>query len=260
MAKRDRILDGLAWAGLSERARIARIANQLVQNGTNSYRGSLTQTEVKEAVRNTSPPYGRAKHIFRALWGDDNDGEIARQREVHDRRQKAASDHKRWLADEAKLETRLNKAYAAAFERPRLRPYEHYPGGWRDYDERMAWEDKERARDKGDDCIALTHQDGHVVALCVAENGSDDVFIATRYRTGPVTKTYITHDWGEQPKNLVEAAVLLGGPKVRAAIARGKRVKTDWINQRSFVYHDGSDHEAPKTELVEWNTVEPPNR
>lgn len=254
MAKRELILDGLAWAGISEKARIAKICAKLVRSAS-----SHNQTEVKEAIRNTSPPYGRAKHIFAAIWGDDGEtGELTRQREIYNRRWKDRTDWENWLKNESKLSTRLNKAYASAFSRPRHLPYRHFPGGWSDYEGRRAWEDQERERDKGDDCIALTHQDGHVVALCVSENGKDHVFIATRLKSGPITKSYIKAKWGSAPRDLVEAAVNLGGPKVRSAIAKGKRVKTDWINRRSFIYHDGSDHEAPKIEMVEWTIADPP--
>jgi hypothetical protein len=66
------------------------------------------------------------------------------------------------------------------------------------------------------------------------------------------------------PSNLVEAAVALGGPKVRAALAKGKKVVTDWSGRRTFIHHEGQDHVHPCVEEIPWlvATVEesPPNR
>lgn len=250
MAKRDNILEGLAWAGISEDARVARISALLVRE-LSKHHQEHTKTRVKEAVRNTSPPYGRGKAICKAV-----EKEYRRQAPIY---QERFAEQAAWNAQQehlAKRSTRINRAYAGAFARPPHKPSQSFSGTWDQHEERLAWVQQEQDRDKGDDCIALTHQDGYVVALVLSQNSQDGPHIATRLKSGPIVRTYIRTkgwDWREAPEDLVEAAVLLGGPKVRCAIAKGKRVKTDWIERCSFIYHDGSDHHRPKVERVPWS-------
>jgi len=250
MSARDTILDALAWAGITEDARIAKIAAGLVRGASYTY----TKTAVREAVKITSPPYGRGKAIFTALWGDmaEVSGEIMRQKVIYDARQEEQAKWRGYLAHRAKRENRINSAYASAFSRPDYLPARRCPVTWSEYDARCEWEKEERERDKGDDCTALTHQDSFVVCLVISENGETRPHIATRYKRGDVVRTYLR--MSGSPMNLAEAAISLGGPKVKAALAKGKRVKTDWIGRRTYIYHDGSDHIDPRVEELPWRT------
>ena len=89
-----------------------------------------------------------------------------------------------------------------------------------------------------------------------AERGTTKYHIATRPNGGPVTRTYLRCNVGlarsATPQSLAEAAISLGGPKVKAAISRGKRVKTDWVERVSYIYHDGSDHHHAHVEILPW--------
>lgn len=262
MSQRENVLDGLAWAGISEEARVARLAAQLVreQSGKNH-----TQTHIKDTIRNTAPPYGRAKYIFNKLFGrpaKDNDpgeiGEIERQYDIWIARQRKKNDWERYLQHQARRSTRLNNAYAAAFDRPPYEPNRDVPKEikWTwcmghehpNREKEAAWQREENERDKGDVCLAITHQNDYTVALVQSENTNTSYHIATRLKRGPIVRTYLRESCDDLP----QAVVSLGGPKVRAAIAKGKRVKTDWVGRRSFIYHDGSDHEQPKVEEVPW--------
>jgi len=265
MSQRERVLDALAWSGITEKARIARLASSLIRQG-----GPHTQASIKDAIRETAPPYGRAKHIFQALYGtprDPNDeddkgveGEINRQREIFDCRQKEQNDWAGWLNHRSRRATRLNYAYAAAFDRPLWEPNRECPIVWSwemGYDSpirkaQYAWECEEGKRDKGDVCMGLTHQGGYVVCLAKSIAPCRYTFVATRLRKGPVVRTPLR----DCPVDLSEAAVSFGGPKVLSAIAKGKRVKTDWVGRRSFIHHDGSDYEEPKIEEVSWSAAE----
>jgi len=231
MAVRDKILDGLAWAGVEEPVRVAKISAMLVrENGTDSY-NRLTKTRIKEAVRNTSPPYGRGKAITEKV-----EAETARQAEIYTQRQKSQADFAEWLRFMAKMETRLNCAYAHAFGRPRYAPYAYYSGDYSDtgyHDARRAWDEKEQARDKGDECVALTHWQGHVVCLVNGVNEKHQVHIATRRHDGEIVRTYFR----DEPEDFAQAAISLGGPKVRAAFALGIRVTTDWVGRTTTVHY-----------------------
>lgn len=229
MAVRDKILDGLAWAGIEEPVRVAKISAMLVrETGPGTYT-KLTKTRIKEAVRNTSPPYGRGKAVCEQV-----EKETARQNKIYTERQRAASDFKLWLADMATMATRLNRAYAHAFERPPYDPYRHYDhGGTYDYDAYDAWNTEEEARDKGDECVALTHWQGHVVCLINGVNGDRNVHIATRLHDGEIVRTYLRTD----ADDLVQAAISLGGPKVKSAYALGIRVTTDWVGRTTTVHY-----------------------
>lgn len=258
MARREKILDGLAWASLSEPARIARIAAQLVRENVGSYAPKLTKSRVKEVIRDTSPPYGRGKAIFESLWGDDGtDGEIGRQLAIYqDRKERhdAWSKHQKHIS---KRSTRVNRAYAYAFGRPQYSPRRHWNGAWNDYDARRAFEEVEDKRDVGDQCIALIHLDDHVVALVSSENEGESWHIAVR-TNGAIIRTYLRcnlsgpRTW---PKNFAEAAVSLGGPKVKAALALGKKVVTDWAGRRTFIHHEGQDHHHAHVEELPWRIV-----
>jgi len=250
MAQKDIILDGLAWASLTEEARVAVISANLVRKLT-SYNRTHTKTDIKAEVSASCPPYGRGKFIFEKV-----SMEYLRQADIYGARQKAKDDWETYQKHMAKRSTRLNYAYAAAFDRAIYDPVKHRnPYGYGDdYEKRCAWNARESARDKGDECVALTHQSEHVVCLVISENGDTRPHIATRPRSGPIVRTYLRCNYGNEVGNLVEAAVLLGGPKVRAALARGKRVKTDWIGRRSLIHHDGSDHQNVGIEEVPWKT------
>jgi hypothetical protein len=250
MAVRDKILDGLAWASLSEPARVARISIALVKE-LGTYTREHTKTRVKEAVRNTSPPYGRAKFVVEAV-----EKEYRRQLPIHRERQERHKAWKDYLTHMAKRSTRLNNAYAASFSRPPYMASRSYPGEYSDWDARRDWEEAERARDKGDECTGMTHQDGYVVALVSSESGATKWHIATRLKSGPIVKTYLRANLTSGgPQNLAEAAVSLGGPKVKAALARGKKVVTDWIGRKTYIHHEGQDHHAHGVETLNWRIV-----
>lgn len=289
MAKADLILDGLAWAGIKEPARVAKIAAKIVREISAD---NLTKADVKRYVRDTSPPYGRAKHVFAALWGtgpkpiicpecgkkntpvrntcrswgcraelpeppedpDYDEGEIARQRLVYLERKKRHDAWKTYQNWRAKRATRLNRAYAGAFDRPIYEPERQNPHqlNW-DYDSEdyklyQEWEQKERERDKGDKCLGLTHQGKHVVCLVISQNMSNYPHIATRHKKGGIVRTYLRG----RPDNLVEALVSLGGPKVRSALTQGKKVVPDWVGRRIFIHHEGQDHQNRHIEEIPW--------
>lgn len=254
MADETTVLDGLAWAGITEEARVARLAAMLVRQASAP---NHTQSHIKDTIRGTAPPYGRAKYIFEKLYGDKTTpGEIERQFEIYIARKRAHDDFEAYLEHMSTRSTRLNKAYASRFDRPMYEPKRACPTPWdwtmeHDHPHRdlqTAWNNREAERDKGDTCLAITHQDGYTVALVEKVNMTEQHHIAVRLRKGPIVRTSLR----EECHNLVEAAVSLGGPRVRAALAKGKRVKTDWVGRRSFIYHDGSDHEEPKVEEVSW--------
>ena len=75
------ILDGLAWAGISEQARVARISAGLVKE-LSQHDDGHTKTRVKDAVRATSPPHGRGKAITEAV-----SIEYLRQAPIYQKRQ-----------------------------------------------------------------------------------------------------------------------------------------------------------------------------
>jgi hypothetical protein len=243
------VLDGLAWASLSEQARVARISAQLVRKAP-EYGSKHTKTFIKETVRKTCPPRGRGKYVFEAVLL-----EYERQRKIYGARQKAHADWKAWQHKQATRETRLNNAYAYAFHRPRYQPRMSYPGGWGEHEARRKWEKEESARDTGDKCIGLTHFDGHVVALVESEQGHTHRHVATINKDGEVTRTYLHSEGYGYAPNLVAAAMSLGGPKVRSALSIGKKVITDWTNRRTFVHHEGQDHVHPHVEEIPWRAV-----
>lgn len=267
MAQRDNVLDGLAWAGITEQARVARIASMLVrQPGAPNH----TQTHIKETIRSTAPPYGRAKYLFEELYGRviaapegkekiRTGSEIERQYAIYSERKRRQDEWKRWQEFRAHRATRLNYAYAAAFDRPVYEPSRRCPIDWdwsmgydcENYKLKQQWEEEERARDKGDVCLALTHQGDHVVCLVQSEDTIERYHIAVRLKRGPIVRTYLR----DKCKDLAQAAVSLGGPKALAAIAKGKRLKTDWVGRRSFIHHDGSDHQEPKVEEIPWKAL-----
>jgi len=247
MADASSILDGLAWAGMTEPARIARITAQLTRERHGS--SPITQTRIKDAIRATVPPYGRGKAIFEAIYGVGKAGELQRQQEIYSGRQRMQNGWEREVSYLSELSTRLNLAYAAAFDRPPFREYKHFPGHWSEHDARAEWDKQERARPRGDTCLALTHQDGYVVCL-VRDAGRTHV--ATRLKRGPVVRTFLRD---LEAENLTQAIVSLGGPRVRAALSKGKRVKTDWVGRRSYIHHDGSDHHSPKIEEIPWEAA-----
>lgn len=253
MAKREAILDGLAWAGITEQARVARISALLVREltPTGSHwnrKVEHTKTRVREAVRDTSPPYGRGKAICEAV-----EQEYRRQLPTYAERLDNKEKWEKWLEHQAKLSTRRNRAYAFRFDRPMFEPCRDYPkaddyGDDYDWDAHHKWHEEENERDKGDRCIGLTHWNGYTVALVSFINEDNLPHIATRKVRGPVVRTYLR----DEPENLVEAAVSLGGPKVKAAMAVGKKVVTDWAGRRSFIHHEGQDHVRPHVEEVPW--------
>ena len=246
MADASSILDGLAWAGMTEPARIARITAQLTRERHGS--SPITQTRIKDAIRATVPPYGRGKAIFEAIYGAGSAGELQRQQEIYSGRQRMQNGWEREVSYLSELSTRLNLAYAAAFDRPPFREYKPFPGHWSEHDAAAEWNKQERTRPRGDICFALTHQDGYVVCLV----RDDRIHVATRLKRGPIVRTFLRDTNAE---DLTQAIVSLGGPRVRAALSKGKRVKTDWVGRRSFIHHDGSDHHSPKIEEIPWEAV-----
>jgi len=261
VALRDNILDGLAWASLSEAARVARVAALLVRS-LGPWSDQHTKTDVKTAVKATAPPYGRGKYIIEAV-----EREYRRQLPIYRGRKKAQDAYAAYLDKSSKRGTRVNNAYAAAFGRPQYLAQQQFDKPWSGdtYDERNDWNTAESLRDKGDTCVGLTHQDSHVVALVEGENGSTRWHIATRLHNGPIVRTYLrcnSNRFSVEKMNLVEAAISLGGPKTKAALAKGKRVETDWIGRRTLIHHEGQDFIHVHVEELPWRTaifVERPN-
>ena len=134
--KEENILDALAWADFTEKARIAIISSNLARES-----GDHTKTYIKEKVRETCPPYGRGKAITEAV-----EREWTRQRPIYVARQQEQAAWKAYLEDRATRETRLNAAYAAAFKRPLWEPSRRNPIPWGsdNWDERNAWEEQEK--------------------------------------------------------------------------------------------------------------------
>jgi len=243
VANRELILDGLAWAGIDELVRVAKISAILVREAHRAtYTNAVTKTRIKEAVRDTSPPYGRGKAICELV-----ETEFKRQMVIYQQRQNDQLSFGNWKTHRAKHDTRLNDAYAFAFDRPTYEPHNHYPdghsvSGTEDWDARSAWDDKESERDKGDKCLAITHWQEHVVALVRCQNGETNYHIATRMHKGEIVRTRLRrHD-----DDLVQAAISLGGPRVRAALAVGVRITTDWIGRCTTVHYTS----AHKPEMV----------
>jgi hypothetical protein len=248
MANRDLILDGLAWAGIPEPVRVARIAAALVREKSESC-DSLTKTRIREAVRDTSPPYGRGKAIYEAVTK-----EIDRQSPIFEERKQGHEEWKAWNAHMAEHSTRMNHAYAAVFDRTPYSPHRRYTGDYSDWDARVAFDKVESDRDKGDECTSLTHFKGHVVCLVVTQDTGRFPHIATRMGSGPIVRTYLRNPY-QPPADLVEAAVSLGGPKVRAAFSLGKKVITDWVDRLTLIHHEGQDHHERGVEIVPWRGV-----
>jgi len=248
MAVREHILDGLAWASLTEQARVSRVSAELVRS-LPLYNTDHTKTDIKAAVKNTSPPYGRAKFINAAVAE-----EYKRQLPIYRDRQEQQVDWKNYLEHMSKRATRLNHAYAAAFDRVPYQPRGNFPGGWSNYDARQKWEDAENTRDKGDECLGISHQGGHVVALVESENSATRWHIATRLKSGPIVRTYLRTNAvnTDQPKSIAEAAISLGGPKVKAAITKGKKVVTDWLGRKTYIHHEGQDYHEVMVETLNW--------
>lgn len=253
MENEGQLLDGLAWASIPEHVRIARIANALVEEQP-TYEGErITKTKVKDKVKSTFPPHGKGKAYFEAVYGKgDSDGEFVRQLRIRRQREALANEMAQEQRESRRLDVRINRAYAAAFSRKMLEPSRRFPGAYYDHEEKAKWEAEEALRDKGDDCAALTHQGEHVVALVKMENGHYTPHIATRLKSGPITRTYLRTSCD----TFINAIVELGGPKVTSALSKGKRVQTDWVGRRTLIHHDGSDHEAPKVEIVPWRTAQ----
>lgn len=248
MGQKANVLDALAWAGVSESARVARIAAKLVRE-LDHYKDEHTKTRIKDAVKVTSPPYGRGKYIIAAV-----DTEYQRQLPIYKERKARHDAWAEYQKHMAKRSTRVNNAYASAFDRPRYHPRQSFDGPWGDYNGRQAFDESERARDVGDNCVGITHQGNHVVALVRSENSTSQEHIATRLKRGVITRTYLRSVYRTK-QNLVDALVSLGGPRVKAALAIGKQVETDWVGRRSFIHHDGRDHHAVGVEEIGWRAV-----
>lgn len=248
------ILDALAWAGTTEQARVAWISAKLVRS-LQIWTNTHTKTDVKEAVKLTQPPYGRGKYIIEAV-----EKEYRRQLPIYRKRKEHHDWWQTYLKNAAARDTRLDNAYAAAFDRPQHleaqgldKPYSQST-----WDERSEWDASESARDKGDQCVGLTHQGSYVVALLEIENGAMRWHIATRLHKGPIVRTYLrcnVNRLHDGKMNLVEAAVSLGGPKVKAALSRGKRVETDWVGRRTLIHHEGQDYVHAHIEEIPWRTA-----
>ena len=243
MGQKANVLDALAWAGISESARVAKIAAGLVRE-LPDYQAEHTKIRVKDAVKATSPPYGRGKYIIAAV-----DVEYQRQLPIYKERKDKHDAWDKYQKHIVKRPTRINSAYATAFDRPQFNALQaNYPC-------RQPSNKEKGVRDVGDRCLALTHQGNHVVALLTSKNGQDGFHVATRLKRGNITRTYLRGvggDCGQGPQNLIDALVSLGGPRVKAALAIGKQVETDWVGRRSFIHHDGRDHQAVGVEEISW--------
>ena len=263
MADRDHILDGLAWATLTEDARVAKLAAKLARQRYDQYNHDQhTKTHVREVVRQSSPPYGRAKYIFEALWGPGKDGDTGAMEKVwnvHLERRTKQDEFATWQEWQAEISTRLNAAYAAVFERPVYEPSRKCPIKWdwsmgrecEAYERHTEWNIQERDRDKGDMCVALTHQGDHVVCLVSTVNMDSCPHVAVRGPGGTEVRTHLrdeVSDWGD-------AVVSLGGPHILSALAKGKRIETDWVGRRFFIHHDGSDHMPRSVQELPWLTA-----
>lgn len=230
------VLDGLVWAQLAEKARVARIAAALVRT-TSKYCKSVTKKAIQDAVKETLPPHGRGKAICEAVAK-----EIERQQPIYFKREEEQREWRQHLEHQAKLATRLDVAYAARFGRPVYLPTASYPGVYseEDYWEKQEkWRKEEAARDKGDSCIGLLiYREVYTVALL--ESGHHLPYghhIAVKNRNGGEA---VYTSLKKSCANFVEAAASLGGPKVRNAIAQGYHVHTDWSARTSTIhYPDG---------------------
>lgn len=233
MANRELILDGLAWAFIEEPVRVAIISAMLVREP-----GSLTKTRIKEAVKDTSPPYGRGKAICELV-----ETETYRQKRIYDQRQEQQGMFRERQERKARMDTRLNDVFANVFDREPCNPGCHRPSDYYSmtYEARQAWDKREEEEDRGERCQAITHWKEHVVALSTdARNHRRS--ITTRLRKGEIVKTFLRSDC----KDLVQAAISLGGPKVRAAFGRGIRVTTDWVGRKTTIHYiDKREVELP---------------
>jgi hypothetical protein len=248
MNKEEVVLDALAWAGISETARIARIANKLTR-GTNRYCTTVTKTAIAEAVRVTIPPYGRGKAICEGVAK-----EIERQHPIYAKRHDAQEAWERYLAHMAEMSVRINNAYASRFGRPTFSPatsYQGHPneqpyGGGSYWEASQAHQEAESKRDKGDSCVAfLIYQEVYAVALLRSANnlpGSNYVAVRNRL-SGEAVYTALRVSC----EHFVDAVLSLGGPKVRSALAQGLQVCTDWVGRRSVI-----THREGKTETLPW--------
>lgn len=251
--KQDKILDGLAWAKLSEQARIARIAAKLVRDIPTGI--AITKVAIKEAVSATMPPYGRGRVIFEGVTE-----EYQRQLPIFRKRQEAHREWKQHTDNLSNLSYRINAAYAARFDRPEYRPRQSFPEAYipqfgdpnesNYWERRNAWDKKEDERDKGDDCDDLIIYKGHTICLVTRGNNDRNSFVAVRQKKGPITKIHLSTS--PQRVELSEIAMVLGGPRVQSAITSGERVVTDWINRRSVIYHDATETHEPWVETIEW--------
>jgi len=253
--KQDIILDALAWAGISEQARIARIANKLARE-LHTPNAQHSKAKVKTAVRDTAPPYGRGKIITNAV-----EIEYRRQLPISLERRNREAAELRYKNHITKKATRINNAYAAAFDRPIYQPRQYYTRigeliNWsRDNELRREFDEIESKRDKGDECLALTCQGNHTIALLKSSNNNPNLHIASRLKQGVITRTYLRANKYEI-KNFVEALISLGGSKVKAALSRGNKVVTDWVGRKSFIHHDAINNRGPRLEELPWRCLE----
>jgi hypothetical protein len=255
--KQEIILDALAWAGISEKARIARIANKLALS-LHSQKQQHSKTKVKEAVKNTAPPYGRGKIITNAV-----EIEYRRQLPISLERRNQKGEELRYENHMAMKATRINNAYAAAFNRPIYQPRQYWErskanvnDSWEEIDAKnREFNIAEERRDKGDECIALKFQGNYTIALLRSSNHNYNLHIAVRSKQGIITRTYLRANKYEI-KNFVEVITSLGGSKVKAALARGNKVITDWSGRRSFIHHDNINNRGPRIEELPWRSID----
>lgn len=238
------ILDALAWASLSDQARIARLASKLVGLTGGPYGGRLTKSLIEHTVRGTKPPHGRGKLIIEGVTK-----EIDRQLPIWRKRRDEKEEWERYQARMAERATRLNLAYAARFDRPPYEPHRPNPYSYNEYDAQVAWQRQESERDKGDRCIGLLiYKRDYIVALLSSVSKMEGAYyIAVRNRHGgDVVYTALRQGC----EHFVDAIVSLGGNEVRWAMARGHRVDVDWVARNISVHYQN------KTRILPWRTLD----
>lgn len=229
-------LDALAWAGFTEQAVIAKLANKLVRE--HDEWGYPTKKTFENAIRNTSPKRGRAGPMLPLL-----EEEFKRQRPIYWQRKR---DHDEWdsylklLSDRG---YRLNAAYASRFGRAIHLGHRNCPLPYHaPHEVRQKWQDAEQKRDKGDECKGLIIHQGCTVALVTTTHENGRPQIRVRYPSGKTFTTYLR----DRCEDFGSLFTSLGGRPVTGALAHGHRVDIDYRGRRFVIHHpSGETVEAP---------------
>jgi hypothetical protein len=245
--QRTQTLDGLAWASLTEKAVIARLANKLVKSTTSAYGiNEPYKTAFQMAIRETVPPRGRAGPMLEPLIK-----EYQRQAPIFMGRLRSRGEWEAWKTWVAERTTRIDHAYATVFGRARFHDRRDNPYDWsRQRTEYEKWHQAEETRDNGDKCVMLVKDQDCVIALLMRESKGNGPFFVRHPHirvkclgSGRVFTTYLRSEvW-----DMGQLLAALGGHPVLGALAHGHRVDVDWRGRR-FVIHDpvsGETHEAP---------------